>query len=87
MFLANLLLCGVFFAAGTALGFVASRCRPQAVQAVMLVVAGLLVGGFLGYSLVLSQIFSIENRIGRATTLSPGTAAPTQRESNSKTNR
>lgn len=86
-FLFNLLFCGVFFAGGTAMGFVVSRFRSGALQATALVGAGLVVGGFLGYTLVMSQIFSIENRVGPAAASSSGTGATTQRDSNSKTTR
>lgn len=86
-FAINLLFCCVFFAAGTALGFVVSRFRSSALQATALVGGGLVVGGFLRYTFVMSQVFSIENRIGPTSSSSPGPDAATKRDSNSKTSR
>ena len=81
----NLALYGTFFAVGTAFGFVISRVRHQALQAIGLLAVGLMLGGFLGYLAVMSQVFSIETHVGPAPRATPNPTPATPRGSNART--
>jgi hypothetical protein len=61
--LVNLVACGLFFVVGLASGLAIARVQAGKARSMLLVVAGILVGGFLGYTYVLSAAFNIENRI------------------------